>query len=117
LSSCSRPFPELHGELVEGLVAVEEVVGADDGGVAADVAAADPALLEHGDAGLPELLGEVEGGGEAVAAAAHDEDVVGGLRVGVAPCGSQPLWPVSASRKTRQPEYFMVRLLGPSGRL
>jgi len=39
-------------------------------------AAADPALLQHGDVADAVLLGEVVGRGEAVAAAADDDDVV-----------------------------------------
>ena len=45
--------------------------------VAADVAGADVALLEHRDVGDAVLAGEVVGGGEAVRAAADDHDVVG----------------------------------------
>src|SRR5262252_1941717 len=63
----------------------KEIVGADDGGVAASVAAADPALLEHGDVGEPVLAGEVVGGAESVTAAADDECVVRRFGLGVTP--------------------------------
>src|SRR3546814_18449181 len=43
----AEAFPELEGVFVEMIVAVEQVVGAHDGGVAADVVAADPALLQQ----------------------------------------------------------------------
>src|SRR5215469_1054291 len=63
----------------------EEVVGADDGGVAASVAAADPAFLEHCNVGEPMLARQVVRGAEPMAAPADDQYVVGGLRLGVAP--------------------------------
>jgi hypothetical protein len=78
-------FPELHRPLVEGDVASQQVVGADDGGVAADVAAPEPALLQHGDVRHPMLLGEVVGGGEPMPPAADDDDVVRRLQLGIAP--------------------------------
>ena len=53
-----------------------QVVGADDGGVARGIAAAEPALVEHRDIGDPVVLGEVVGGGESVPAGAHDHHVV-----------------------------------------
>ena len=72
---------------------LEQVVGADDGGVTAGVAAADPALLEHGDVGQAVLLGEVVGRAQAVAAAADDDGVVAGLGAALRHCGSQLRWP------------------------
>ena len=80
-----QSFPQLHRQFVERDIAGQQIVGADDGGVAADIAAADPALLEHGDVGESVLLGEVERGREAVAAATDDDDVVPGLRCRVTP--------------------------------
>ncbi len=49
------------------------------------VAAADPALLEHGDAQRAVVLGEVEGRSQAVAAAADNDDVIVALGGGIAP--------------------------------
>mgnify|MGYP004173491979 FL=1 len=65
-----QPFPQLQGEFVEGLVPVEEIVGPDDGGVAADIAAADPALFQNRDRGFAELAGQVIGCCKPVPAAA-----------------------------------------------
>ena len=45
----AETLPELQAPLVEILVLVEQVVGADDGRVAADIALADPAALEERD--------------------------------------------------------------------
>ncbi len=42
-------LPELHRQLVEADIAGQQVVGADDRGVAAGIAGADPALLQHRD--------------------------------------------------------------------
>ena len=80
-----QSLPQLHRPFVERRVAGQQVVGADDGGVAADVAAAEPALLQHRDIGDPVLLGEIERGRQPVPAAADDDDVVGRLELGVAP--------------------------------
>jgi hypothetical protein len=83
-------FPQLHRPFVEGVVARQQVVGANDGGVAADVARTQPALLQHGHIGEAMLLGEVIGGGQAMPAAAHDDDVVFRLGIGLAP-GRRPV--------------------------
>src|SRR5690349_13545575 len=64
---------------------IPEIVGADDGGVAAGIAAADPALFQDRHIGDAEFLGEVVGGGQPVAAAADDDDVVFALRLRAAP--------------------------------
>src|SRR5258705_10079404 len=64
---------------------VEQVVRADDGGIAAGVAAAEPTTLKHGDVGDAVLLCEIVGGREAMPAAADDQYVVFGLWFGRAP--------------------------------
>ena len=80
-----QPLPELHRMVVKRRALVEEVVRADDGGVAPGVAAADPALLQHRDIGDAEFLREIIGGGKPMAAAADDDRVVAGLRLGRTP--------------------------------
>ena len=89
-------LPELHRVLVELGVAVEQVVRADDGGVAPHIAAADPTFLEHGDVADAVQLGEVESGRQTVPTTADDDDVVGLLRLRRAP-GARPL-PVPGER-------------------
>src|SRR5579883_3309170 len=84
-----QPFPQLQRMLVEMRAVVPEVVGADDGRIAAGIAAADPSLLEDGDIGDAVILGEIIGRREAVAAAADDDDVIGRLRRRIAP-GARP---------------------------
>src|SRR5450755_1976605 len=64
---------------------IEQVIRADDRRVAARVAAADPALLEHGDVGQAMLLGQVIRRSEPVATAADDDRIVGWLRLRLAP--------------------------------
>ena len=56
-----------------------------DGGVAAGVAAADPAGFQHRHIGDAVVLGQVVGRGQAMAAAANDDHVVAGFWLGVAP--------------------------------
>ena len=80
-----EPFPELERPLVEGRVAWQQVVRADDGGVAPDVARADVALFQHRDTPHAVVLRQVVGRGQAMTATAHDHRVVGGLRAGVTP--------------------------------
>jgi hypothetical protein len=71
--------------LVDRDALVEQVVRTDDGRVAAGVAAADPAFLDDRDVGEAVFGGEVVRGAEPVAAAADDDRVVRGLRLGLAP--------------------------------
>jgi hypothetical protein len=58
-------------------VAVNHIVGADERGIAADIAGADVVPLQHRHVGDAVVLGEIIGGGETVAAAADDDDIVG----------------------------------------
>ena len=80
-----QSLEKLQRFLVEEGAFVPEIVRAADGGVAARIAATEPALFQHGDVANAVLLGEIVGGSEAVTAAADDYDVVGGLGVGAAP--------------------------------
>ena len=78
-------LPELQRVLVDGGRLVEQVVRADDRGVAGHVAAAEPSALEDRDVGDAVVLGQVVGGGQAVATAADDHDLVCGPGFGGAP--------------------------------
>ena len=71
-----QPVPQLQRMVVDAGALVVEIVGADDGGVAAGIAAAEPALFEHRDIGDAVLLGKVVGSGQPMAAGADDDDVV-----------------------------------------
>ena len=53
----AQPLPELHAPLVEFLVLIEIVVGADDRGVAPDVSLTDPAALDERDIANAVFLG------------------------------------------------------------
>ena len=72
-------------EIVEGDRLGIEVVRSHDGGVAAGVAAAEPALLDHADACALVSLGKVIGGRQSMSAAADDDEVVGRLGLRLAP--------------------------------
>ena len=80
----AQPLPQLHRALVEGGVARQQIVRANDRGVAPDIAGAEIALLQHGDIGDAMLLGEVIGGGETMPAADNDH-VVSRLRLRLPP--------------------------------
>ena len=101
-----QPLPQFHRVFVERDVAVEAVIGADDRRVAPGVSAADPAFFDDGDIRQAVVLGEVIGGGEAMAAAADDYDVVAGLGRCVAPSG--PPIPVAAERVARERENRII---------
>jgi hypothetical protein len=80
-----QSFPQLHREFVKRDVAGQQIVGADDRGVAADIAAADPCLFKHRDVGDAVLPGEIIGGRKAMTAAADNHDVIFVAGFGVAP--------------------------------
>ncbi len=84
----AQSFPQLHRFFVEVRGFVPQIVGAHDGGVAAGVATANPALFQHRDVGHAVLLGEVVGGRQAMPATADDQRVVFGLSV--PGCARQP---------------------------
>jgi hypothetical protein len=84
-----QAFPQLHRMLEEGRVAADHVVRADQRCVAAHVAGADVAPLDHRHVGDAVVLGEIIGRGEAMAAAADDHHVIGGSGRGLLP-GSRP---------------------------
>ncbi len=81
----AQAFPELQGVLVDIHALVIEIVRADDGRVTAGIAAAEPALLDHGDIGDAMLFGEVVGRAKTMAAAADDDHVVFLARLGRGP--------------------------------
>jgi hypothetical protein len=89
--------------VVERDALVEEVVRADDRRVAAGVPAADPALLDDRDIRDAVLGREVVRRAEAVAAAADDDRVVGGLRLGLAPLLAPALVPAEAAPQQAEP--------------
>jgi hypothetical protein len=57
-----QTLPQLHRPFVERDVAGQQIVRADDRGVAPDVAAAEPTLLQHCNVGDAVLLGQIVGG-------------------------------------------------------
>ncbi len=69
-------LPQLERVVVQGGTLGVEVVGADDGGIAPRVAAADPAFLEHRDTADAMLARQVVRGAEAMSSAADDDHVV-----------------------------------------
>ncbi|MNN23296.1 hypothetical protein D3C81_1366890 [compost metagenome] len=71
-----QALPQLHGVLVQVRRLVPQVVGTHDGGVTGGVAAAQVALLDHGNVGDAVLFGQVVGRGQAMAATADDNHVV-----------------------------------------
>jgi hypothetical protein len=77
--------PQLQRMVIEARAFVIEIIRADDGGVAAGIAAAQPALFDHGNVGDAVFLGEVIGGAETMPAGADDDDVVFRFRFGRGP--------------------------------
>ena len=97
-----QPLPELHRELVERRVARQQIVRADDRGVAADIAGAEIALLQHRDIADAVPAGEVMRRRQAMTAAADDDDVVFGLRRGIAPGRGPALVALQGLRQQRE---------------
>ena len=78
-------LPEIDRVVVERRRLVEEIVRTDDGGVAAGIAAADPALFDDRDIGDAVNGRKVIGRRQPMSAAADDDDVVFLLRLRRAP--------------------------------
>ena len=102
-----KAFPELQPVLVDRRALVPEIVGADDGRVARDIAAGEPALLHHRDIGEAMLFRQVVGRRQPVAASAHDHDLIGRPRLRRAP-ELRPV-PVAGQRIARQREDRVTR--------
>ena len=105
-----QPFPELQRQFIEGRVAFKKIVGTDDGGVAPDVAAADPALFQNRDRSLAKLACQIIGGGKTMAAAADNHEIIGRLWCRIAP--GRPPAPVAGQTFSQNPEAGIVS--GPS---
>ena len=95
----AQAFPKLERELVKTRIRRQHVVGAHDRRVAPGVAAAEPALLEHGHIADAVLLGKVVGGREPMAPTSDDDDVVARLGCRIAP-SARPV-PVAGHRVAR----------------
>jgi hypothetical protein len=80
-----QPLIEPERQVIEGDRLGIEVVRPHDGGVAAGVAATEPALLDHADARAFVSFGEVIGGRKPMSAAADDNEIISRLRLRLAP--------------------------------
>ncbi|MNY61258.1 hypothetical protein D3C86_1979200 [compost metagenome] len=78
----AQAFPKFQGMLVNIHALFIEIIGADDGGVAAGIAAAEPAFFHNGDIGNAVFLGKVIGRSEPMPAAADDDDIIILARLG-----------------------------------
>ncbi len=83
----AQAFPQFEGMLVHIHALFIEIVRADDGGVAAGIAAAEPALFQNGNVGDAMFLGQIISGTETMAAATDDDDVIFLARLGRRPLG------------------------------
>ena len=81
-----QPLVEFQGIVVERDALGVEIIGPDRAGVAAGIAAAEPALLDHSDIGDAVVLCQIVGRGEAVSAAADHHRVISRFRFRAAPC-------------------------------
>jgi hypothetical protein len=97
-----QPLIEPERQVVEGDRLGIEVVRPHDGGVAAGVAAAEPALLDHADARAFVGLGEVISGRQPMSAAADNDEVINPLGFRLAP-GLRPAF-VSAEALAQEGE-------------
>ena len=84
-----QPFPQLERQFIKGGIAGQQIVGTDDGGVAPDIARADIAFLDHGNAADIVVLGEIMGSGQTMTTAADNHHIIMTRRLGAAP-GRRP---------------------------
>ena len=80
--------------LVDARALVQEIVGADQRGVAGHVAAAEPTTFEHGHIRDAVVARQIMGGGQTVPAAADDHHIVVRFGFGVVPQEVWMLWQV-----------------------
>src|SRR5882724_5509690 len=96
--------------LVDPGALIVEIVGADDRGIAAGVAAAEPTLLEHRNVGDPVDARQIVRGRQPVTAGANDDGVVCGLRRRIAPLARPTAMAVeSLQHKARKRETTHAR--------
>ena len=107
----AQPLIEADGFVVEAHALRRQIVRADDGRVAGGVAAGEIALVQHRDIGDAPVLGQVIGRGEAMAAGADDDDVVGGLQL--RGLGEMALGRVFAAEPVFQESEWHEVFLGP----
>jgi len=77
----AQPFVKRARQFINGNRRILQVIGADNGGIAPRIAAAQPALFQNGDIRHFMVLGEVIGGGQAMPAGPHDHRVILRLRL------------------------------------
>src|SRR6185369_15646513 len=105
----AQTLPELERMIVDRSTFLEEIVGPDDGRVASGVAATDPPLFKQSHVPDALLFREVIRGAEAMTAAADNDHVVGGLRIGRAPLlrpGEMPARGVRREIEDREARHF-----------
>src|SRR5580700_4551626 len=91
-----KPFPQLEGEVEEADIFARKIIGADDGGIAPDIAETDTPALQHRDIADAVILGKIIGACQAMTATADDDDIIGRLGHRLAP--SRAPAPVAAQR-------------------
>ena len=111
-----QALPQFQGMLVERGRFFPQVVRAQDRGVASGIAAAEPALLQHGDPAHPVILGEIIGGREPVSARPDDDDVIRGFGSGLRHCSGQPSFRDSPCRTTLRTEKRTALQVPPHNR-
>jgi hypothetical protein len=82
--------------LVKRLIAIQQIVGPDDCGIAPDIAAANPPFFQDGHLFGPMVAREIIGGRQAMSAAADDDVIILRLRRHIPP-GSCPAFMASES--------------------
>ena len=88
-----QPFPQLQRKFIKWLIAIQQIVGADNGGVAPHIASAQIALFQHRNACLIELTRQIIGRGQTMPATADDNVVIFSLRHRITPDGLPALVP------------------------
>jgi hypothetical protein len=83
-----QPLPQLHRQFIEGIIPGQQIIRADDRGIASGITGTNPALLQHSDASNTVYLGKIMRCRKSMPAATHDDHVIAALGLRVAPC-----WP------------------------
>ena len=106
-----QTLPQFKRHFIERLIAVQQIVRADDRGIAPYVTPADPPFLKDRDLFLAKFFGQIIGRCKAVPATADDNNIIGTLWLWVPPCWRPTLVPCQGFLDHFEPGIAHIHLI------